>query len=257
VDPLYTEIRRLQLIISSEIDTIHEELEEVWDGMLPDEPEQTPREASRLLTKEELAELEDYTGHVILGDIRAKADEYEDDILSLPRPLTEVELDIRVKADEARDAVMNDPSEETHRAYAEVMEELGEATDQPEYGRGPIEQIDAELAEALARRLDREILAAEGIDSMSDDGFPLSHEEVLERYAAKKDPVNSPAHYNQFGLECIDAIELTVGEEGFIGYCQGNAMKYLWRANYKGNKQEDLAKAAWYTRMASGDDPRE
>jgi hypothetical protein len=71
------------------------------------------------------------------------------------------------------------------------------------------------------------------------------------------DTVNSPAHYNKHGIECIDAIELAVGEEGFIGYCHGNALKYLWRANYKSDATEDLKKAAWYSRMATGDDPRD
>jgi hypothetical protein len=75
--------------------------------------------------------------------------------------------------------------------------------------------------------------------------------------ADEEDLVNSPTHYNQFGLECIDAIKLAVGEEGFIGYCHGNALKYLWRAEYKENKKTDFAKAAWYARMAGGDDPRD
>jgi len=71
-----------------------------------------------------------------------------------------------------------------------------------------------------------------------------------------EDMVNSPTHYNQGGLECIDAIRHALGEDGFIAYCRGNALKYNWRAGHKSNSQEDLQKAAWYSRMASGDDPR-
>ena len=56
--------------------------------------------------------------------------------------------------------------------------------------------------------------------------------------------VNSPPHYNQTGIECIDAIEAATGE-GFEYYLQGNIMKYLWRYRYK-NKTEDLKKAQWY-----------
>ena len=59
------------------------------------------------------------------------------------------------------------------------------------------------------------------------------------------DMVNSPAHYNFAGVECIDAIRAATGEEGFSYYLQGNIMKYLWRYKYK-NGVEDLRKAQWY-----------
>ncbi len=70
------------------------------------------------------------------------------------------------------------------------------------------------------------------------------------------DMVNSPDHYNQGDIECIDCIEAALGEEGFIAYCRGNAIKYNWRAGHKLDSVEDLKKAAWYSSMASGDDPR-
>ena len=58
------------------------------------------------------------------------------------------------------------------------------------------------------------------------------------------DMVNSPPHYNQKGIECIDAIEAAT-DDGFQYYLQGNIIKYLWRYRYKGGKQ-DLEKAQWY-----------
>ena len=58
------------------------------------------------------------------------------------------------------------------------------------------------------------------------------------------DPVNSPKHYNQAGIECIDAIRAATGD-GYEHYLQGNIMKYLWRYRYK-NGVEDLKKAQWY-----------
>jgi len=58
------------------------------------------------------------------------------------------------------------------------------------------------------------------------------------------DPVNSPTHYNQAGIECIDAIRAAT-DDGFEYYLQGNIMKYLWRYKYK-NGSEDLKKAQWY-----------
>jgi len=58
------------------------------------------------------------------------------------------------------------------------------------------------------------------------------------------DMVNNPSHYNQAGIECIDAI-MAATENGFEYYLQGNIMKYLWRYRYK-NGIEDLEKAQWY-----------
>jgi len=58
------------------------------------------------------------------------------------------------------------------------------------------------------------------------------------------DNVNSPSHYNQAGIECIDAIKASLGD-GYQDYCKGNVVKYLWRYKYK-NGIEDLKKAQWY-----------
>ena len=57
----------------------------------------------------------------------------------------------------------------------------------------------------------------------------------------KKEKVNHPDHYNEHpsGVECIDIVE-------WMTFNLGNAVKYVWRAPYKGNQIEDLRKAAWY-----------
>lgn len=54
------------------------------------------------------------------------------------------------------------------------------------------------------------------------------------------DMVNHPPHYTAHpsGVECIQITE-------HMGFCLGNAMKYLWRADLK-NGVEDLKKARWY-----------
>ncbi len=62
-----------------------------------------------------------------------------------------------------------------------------------------------------------------------------------------EDMVNHPPHYNQYGVECIDALRAATGE-GFEYYLQGNVMKYLWRYRYK-NGIEDLKKANWYLEL--------
>ena len=73
-----------------------------------------------------------------------------------------------------------------------------------------------------------------------------SERQKLEKnISAKVDMVNHPLHYNEFGIECIDAIEAATGE-GFEAYLQGNILKYLWRYKYKSKPIEDLQKAEWY-----------
>jgi hypothetical protein len=55
------------------------------------------------------------------------------------------------------------------------------------------------------------------------------------------DPVEHPRHYNDHpsGVECITITE-------HMGFCLGNAVKYIWRADLKGKAIEDLRKAVWY-----------
>ena len=60
----------------------------------------------------------------------------------------------------------------------------------------------------------------------------------------KEDAVN-PAHYKSGIVECIDAIQASMSNEQFKGYCKGNAIKYLWRYENKG-LATDLSKAQWY-----------
>lgn len=53
--------------------------------------------------------------------------------------------------------------------------------------------------------------------------------------------VHHPAHYQSGGMECIDVIEAFA-----LGFHLGNAVKYILRAGRKGDRLEDLKKAAWY-----------
>jgi hypothetical protein len=63
------------------------------------------------------------------------------------------------------------------------------------------------------------------------------------------DAVNHPPHYTAGEIECIDAIRAALGREGFIAYCRGNVIKYVWRCVHKGGV-EDLKKAKWYQEKA-------
>lgn len=55
------------------------------------------------------------------------------------------------------------------------------------------------------------------------------------------DVVNHPRHYSGVvpGVECIEVAS-------HFSFCIGNAMKYLWRYQNKGNPVQDLQKAIWY-----------
>ena len=55
------------------------------------------------------------------------------------------------------------------------------------------------------------------------------------------DFVNHPPHYTTGGIETIDFIEAKQ-----LNYNLGNVVKYITRADHKGNRVEDLRKAKWY-----------
>jgi hypothetical protein len=73
--------------------------------------------------------------------------------------------------------------------------------------------------------------------SMSTSNTPMQ----IEMFEPKADPVNHPAHYKVGGIETIDFIEAKK-----LGYNLGNVVKYLTRADHKGNRLQDLRKAQWY-----------
>jgi hypothetical protein len=78
-------------------------------------------------------------------------------------------------------------------------------------------------------------------------------EEIAKANAIRKDivaqhhtdMVNHPPHYKAGGIETIDFIEAKT-----LGYHLGNVVKYVSRADHKGNKLEDLKKAQWYLARA-------
>lgn len=53
--------------------------------------------------------------------------------------------------------------------------------------------------------------------------------------------VDHPSHYNLGKIEVITAIE-----DWKLNFSLGNAVKYIARADHKGNAVEDLRKARWY-----------
>jgi hypothetical protein len=56
-----------------------------------------------------------------------------------------------------------------------------------------------------------------------------------------KEAVEHPRHYTNHdsGIECIEVAK-------HFNFCLGNAIKYIWRADEKGNAIQDLKKAIQY-----------
>ena len=68
-------------------------------------------------------------------------------------------------------------------------------------------------------------------------------DEVKEETVKENDPVNHPKHYTDGRIEVIEYIE-----DKNLGFCLGNAIKYISRAGKKEKNKEiqDLRKAMWY-----------
>lgn len=60
-----------------------------------------------------------------------------------------------------------------------------------------------------------------------------------------KSTPTSPDHYKTGGLQVIDILRKKMSTEEFKGFCKGNVLKYVLRADNK-NGVEDLEKAQVY-----------
>lgn len=65
---------------------------------------------------------------------------------------------------------------------------------------------------------------------------------------SEPDEVNHPVHYLSNKAKCagcdkpIECIDVTE----HMNFTLGNAVKYIWRSEHKGNRVQDLKKAIWY-----------
>lgn len=62
------------------------------------------------------------------------------------------------------------------------------------------------------------------------------------------DPIRKPSHYMHGDLETKAIIKALLTPEEYRGYCKGNIIKYRERAQFKGNAEQDYAKAVEYMR---------
>ena len=78
-------------------------------------------------------------------------------------------------------------------------------------------------------------------DKLDDSAKDALASQLITMEEPQLDPVNHPYHYKVGGIETIDFIEAKD-----LNYNMGNAVKYISRADHKGNKRQDLEKAVWY-----------
>ena len=87
----------------------------------------------------------------------------------------------------------------------------------------------------------------ENLERVNKEEKEMQKEELESQiFYEEEDMVGAPRHYNTGAVECIVAIEESMSSVAFKGYLKGNAMKYLWRYDYKGKQVEDLQKCQWY-----------
>ena len=95
--------------------------------------------------------------------------------------------------------------------------------------------------------MEKEILFNVPKDLLTEEDLKELEKVLKEEQNSKKqdlyDNVNKPKHYAGTKIEVIDYIE-----DKELGFCLGNAVKYISRAGRKDpNKEiEDLQKAIWY-----------
>lgn len=76
----------------------------------------------------------------------------------------------------------------------------------------------------------------------------------ISKHVVKKhtgNMVDHPAHYNrEDSMECIDEMVTAFGTDATIHFCLCSAWKYRYRAELKGNAEEDIKKSDWYMKKA-------
>lgn len=94
-------------------------------------------------------------------------------------------------------------------------------------------------------------LMKQSVQDAVENDIPLTIHDKLEEskhlkrdvVATGDDAVNHPEHYHPGTYEAINVIEAWN-----LGFCLGNAVKYISRAGHKGDVVQDLEKAIWYIR---------
>ena len=117
-----------------------------------------------------------------------------------------------------------------HKSKKEVEEEANMTT------------VDSNKTEDRQKIDSKETVDRQKEDSNKETVYVPTAEHMAKMYGnIEHDAVNHPSHYTRGKIEVIDFIE-----DQQLPYHLGNAIKYIARAGYKGDKLEDLKKARWY-----------
>lgn len=66
----------------------------------------------------------------------------------------------------------------------------------------------------------------------------------------QEDIINTPNHYHKGDIDIYEIMQAKMTEEEYKGFCKGNVLKYLLRADLKGKPIEDLKKLRFNTDRA-------
>lgn len=83
----------------------------------------------------------------------------------------------------------------------------------------------------------------------AEDFTEVARNEWCDKASDVRD-IKKPKHYiNEEGNECKDTIRTVLCKDGFLDYCRGAVIKYVWRYKDKENPIKDLKKAKQYIDM--------
>lgn len=153
--------------------------------------------------------------------------------LGRPRKVTEASENLKKLMQEYKDK----KTQEQVDKYWKSVGEFQKAALSPER----IAELTAQAAKPKARMQSSADANKEDWKTLSVVSSNVSIKDKLPVQGELFDAVNHPAHYKVGGIETIDFIEAKK-----LNYNIGNVVKYLTRADHKGNRKQDLEKALWY-----------
>jgi len=114
-------------------------------------------------------------------------------------------------------------------------------SDKPVIGQHTVTMLEDDLTKLTDEQLER-LAGNLGKPRIRMQASNLVPDTVMQgKPRPASDNVNHPSHYKAGGIETIDFIEAKQ-----LNYHLGNVVKYITRADHKGNRKEDLLKAQWY-----------
>ena len=92
----------------------------------------------------------------------------------------------------------------------------------------------------------------DGVNGICDEDLTINDRGSNQyTHPPRDDIINNPLHYKVGGFEAIDVIKAKLTPEEYRGYCKGNVLKYVMRANYKDQHDNDCEKAEYYAKELS------